>query len=187
MFSRLFTISVFFTIVFSLIACGSGPRLDRSSTEGVRSLNAQQKSELNKEEGFLLISVDSELQVRNFEITGKKDFRIHNLSNFQGSSYFIAAVPAGQYRIKNIHFGVLNSYMFDEEDGLWSFKVKSGVVSYVGEMKIRKISDRRSSFELSNNSSSALEFLEQRHPDILSKRKVKYYGPGADSFFQIVR
>ena len=104
----------------------------------------------------------------------------------EGRLYFLSKVLVGKYQIRKVasHSGL---YEFAEEDGLWEFQVDSNVISYVGELAINRVSYGRSFFELINNSSLALEFLEHKYPNILTKRRIRYLGPGEDSFFRMVR
>jgi len=70
---------------------------------------------------------------------------------------------------------------------MWDFKTKSGSISYVGHIKVKRTFwGNNAEYVLINKASQALEYLEQHFANILANRTIDYQGPGEDSFFKVV-
>jgi len=176
--THLFRIAFFGLATIILAGCIS--QLESIQTDRTRSLD--------DDVGYLFITFNSDISLTNFEIEGPKTIRLRGPDYKNGINYFLVPVPSGKYQITKIvaHFG--RYYEFNEEGDkkLWEFEVKPGTISYVGELKVRRIKYLSSTFELTNKSSFALEYLEQQYPKILALRNLEYHGPGKDFFFDLV-
>ncbi len=161
------------------------PCLLTSCMNQVVSIKTDEDLPLTEKEGYLLLAVETDRKLNHIQIGGKKTIRLTNEDLRKGSNYILTNIPAGEYRIKKIEFSSYFGYRMGK--GYWSFEVKPGVISYVGHLTIDFSNFGRGFFELVNQSSLALEFLEGKFPNILKNRRVEYWGPGEDRFFDEVR
>ncbi|GAB2198256.1 hypothetical protein MAH4_23670 [Sessilibacter sp. MAH4] len=100
----------------------------------------------------------------------------------KGSNYVLFKAPAGSYRFSRIEFNEISAYELYKK--YWSFDVVPQKINYVGEFKIDSL---HKEFYLSNESSSALEFIETYYSKLIGERLITYVGPGEDDFFEFVR
>lgn len=152
----------------------------------VESIQRDVDSGLESEQGYLLIAVDTNRELNEIHIDGPRNLVLTAADLDQDENYILFKAPAGEYEIKKID---LSKYFgFRLQRGDWTFSVQPGVISYVGDLKVRL--NRFSfggSFELVNEASEAQEFLERKFPSLISSREVHYFGPGEDDFFQAVK
>ncbi|WOH37425.1 hypothetical protein RI844_19020 [Thalassotalea fonticola] len=158
----------------------------------VSSIKKEQSVTLNqqKKEGFFLLAVDTNRQLQEIVISGPKSIALGKEDLKKGNNYILLNLPEGEYTLSKIKF---NKYArlksFDDE--LWSFRVEKNAVSYVGHLSMKVYTywwyTSYSQLELLNNSSIALEYMENNFPTILAGKKMQYAGPGKDNFFNVVR
>ena len=138
---------------------------------------------LDANSGYLLMAVDLNRGVEAIEIDGPKDFELTKDDLQKQTNFFLIPLPQGNYKIERVR---LNRYWrLDFDEDIWEFQVRPGVISYVGHLNLRSKGGFFSVFmytDLQNNSSQARAFMETSFPNILSSRKLKYAGPGEDSF-----
>lgn len=142
---------------------------------------------LLKNSGYLLIGVDTNRGLHSIVIGGEKSLVLTDKDLQYGSNYILVNVPAGEYQFEDIKFG---RYLYMElEEGYWDFEVKPHQISYVGDLSVKTEgywSVVSADILLENRSTAALLFLESKFPNILKSRKVRYSGPGEDSFLEYV-
>lgn len=164
-------------LVILLTACASQ----------VSSVKEDINVELDAKQGYLMLAVDTNYNLRDIRLYGKKNIVLTSEDLKAGSNYILASIPAGEYRVESIRIG---SYIFKKfEKKLWSFEVKENVISYVGHLDMQTKShffSVSSKIQLLNKSSYALEYLEENFKNILASRKLQYWGPGKDAFFETV-
>lgn len=137
--------------------------------------------------GYLLIGVETNRDLKSIRISGPTNILLSSLDLRQGSNFILVDISAGEYVIEKVE---LNNYwrvkMEDEE--YWNINILPGKVNYVGHLNIASNGFWQVSYhtELVNKSSYALEFMEEKFPKILTKRKMYYGGPGTDTFFNFV-
>lgn len=135
--------------------------------------------------GYLLIGIDTNRDLHSIVIGGEKSLILTDKDLQFGSHYILVHVPAGDYQFEDIKFG---RYLYMElEEGYWNFEVKSNQVSYVGDLSVKTEgfwTVVSADILLENRSTAALLFLESKFPNILQSRKVRYSGPGEDSFLE---
>lgn len=143
---------------------------------------------IDEDSGYLLLSVSTNFPLHGINIEGEKKLRLSADNLTPGSKYILVDVPAGTYNIDQIKY---NNYLYlalDEK--LWTFDVKAGEISYVGNLDIytnlQVAWQKAGQPLLKNRSSDALQFMELNFPTLLKARKLKYRGPGEDNFFQFV-
>lgn len=150
----------------------------------VQSIQEDFDSGLDVEQGYLLMAVDSHQRLNEIHIAGPHTFILTSSDLNRGSNYILFKAPAGEYEIKKIDINYFLAFKMKGDS--WRFSVKPGVISYVGDLKVRiNFWEQSGDFELVNESSEALEFLEENFPDLLSTRMVEYFGPGEDDFFKM--
>ncbi len=154
----------------------------------VESIKTDVITQLAEDTGYLFISIDSTISISDVRVSGEKYISLQNPDIYDSVRYYLVAVPAGDYQIDWLGVSWGGRYNFDEDEDkdLWVFSVAPGTISYVGELKIERYGFGRSSFELLNQSSQALEYLEIKYPKILASRQLEYHGPGNDMFFDLV-
>ncbi|MFT5164413.1 MAG: hypothetical protein ACI9FJ_003014 [Alteromonadaceae bacterium] len=150
----------------------------------VTSLKQDKDKVLLQNQGFVLLGIQTNRSLKQVEISGPQNIDLGAKDIKDGTNYLLVDLEAGVYTIERV---LLDSYWrtsFDDEEP-WTFEVVPGKISYVGHLEIVQRGNwrRRSSTELVNRSSEALEFLADNYPNILANRTVSYGGPGQDRFF----
>ncbi|MEJ2417318.1 MAG: hypothetical protein P8Y45_10390 [Exilibacterium sp.] len=137
-------------------------------------------------EGYLLLAVDTSINLDFIHITGTKSARLTSDDLQKGSRYILIKLPAGNYEFNKIQLS--NVYNYSMKSDIWRFEVKENAVNYIGNLMVRHYDfGSRAYFELINRSSFALQYLNAEFPNILNGRTVEYGGPGEDDFFSTVR
>jgi len=172
-------IRTYLSVILIIIISGCVTKIESIKTDTVRVLD--------EEMGYLFITISSNASFTKFAISGQKNIALTKPDFHNNVNYYLVPVPAGQYQIKQFGMKYGGKYKFNRkhDDELWGFEVKPGVISYVGELRVRRLLYIFSTFELINNSSQALEYLEGKYPNVLAKRTIEYHGPGSDSFFDL--
>jgi hypothetical protein len=152
----------------------------------VSSIKADYDVLANESDGYLYIRINTQSNLDTLEISGPANIRLSRADLRKGTNAIVVPLPAGKYQIDRIYQG-RGYYTLDDEKDLWSFIVKPGVISYVGDLEVERSEYNRSFFELVNNSSAALEYLEAKFPKVLGSRGIEYWGPGEDYFFDFLR
>jgi len=151
----------------------------------VTSIKQDQDKELTNDKGYLLLGIQTNLNLKSIRIDGPQNIELSSKDIKEGSSYFLLDLAVGQYTLDQLK---LNRYwrreLADEEH--WQFDVMPGKINYVGHLEVTTWGNwyPTTKAELVNRSSEALEFLEEKFPNILTNRSISYGGPGQDSFFE---
>jgi hypothetical protein len=154
-----------------------------SCSAKISSIKSDKDEYLMISEGYLLLEISTNRNLEKILISGEKKIVLTRKELRAGSNYILTNLPAGDYQIEKVYTSAYFRFLFDEK--IWSFHVEPNVISYIGTLEVRK-SWFFSYFELINNSSLALEYLEEHFPNILGSRKIVYSGPGEDRFFDLV-
>ncbi len=157
-----------------------------SCATNIKRIQADEDRILSQEEGYLLIGIDTQVDLHRIRIDGPQNIFLTKNDLKSGGHYILVNLPAGEYSIDQI-FSYRNiKFRFDKDN--WRFSVKPQMISYVGDLEV-SITDFGFGgyFELINNSASALVYLEENYPNILDKRKIVYTGVLEDRFFDYVR
>ena len=144
-----------------------------SCVSKISSVQHDKIATLEENIGYLFITIDTNINFSKFSISGTQKIQLEKPDQYQVNQF-------------GTQCGAKYSFDSDEDEKLWSFSVMPGVISYVGEIRVRNLRYLSSTFELINNSSLALEYLEEKYPKILANRVLEYHGPGVDSFFDLV-
>ncbi len=149
----------------------------------VTNLKKDSDIPLTEEQGYVLLGIETNRDLYQIILDGPSRIRLTSEDLAEGDNYILAELKAGEYSIDKLYIDINRFYRFDDEDN-FKFTVKPGRVSYVGHLETVTAGYwfPRTYLQLDNRSSQALVFMQEEFPNILSKRKLYYGGPGEDSF-----
>ncbi len=151
----------------------------------VISLKEDKDIHLQEDEGYLLLAVDTSIDLNKIFITGEKNIMLTEQDLEAGTNYILINLPAGNYEFEKIN---LNSYWrLTLKQDIWDFQVKSNAISYIGHFKFKNFfSGFTTKLALENKSTDALEFMEEKFPKILATKAMIYGRVEQDRFFELV-
>ena len=139
--------------------------------------------------GYVLLPIYSNTSIFELRVSGSKYFKFDISDLRYKKNYLLIQLPEGKYSYSEIRlkkYTVINDF----KSSLWDFTVKRGVINYVGDFNLTNHSKTYNTYnltyEIHNNSSVALEYLEKEYPQITQSHQVVYGGPGEDDFFSYV-
>ncbi len=141
-----------------------------------------------KDHGLVVIGVKSNTYFQEVIIAGPKTTKIDRALLKQADPYILVSLPAGNYEFSTINLNK-NFYInlnFSESTVDWTFDIKPGVITYVGDFVVTSRAKYRYYSRLVNNSSAALQYLEEKHPKILEENQLVYAGTDKDYFFPYI-
>ncbi|TQV88404.1 hypothetical protein [Aliikangiella coralliicola] len=173
-------LSLFLLVALLLNACATR----------VTSLKPNEVKQLEQDKGFILLGVETNRDLKLIKISGPQSIKLSSKDIKEGTNYLLVDLEAGTYTIDRVKLDDIFYMKFEEEEN-WEFEILPGQISYVGHFEMSR---RDSAYfwrvyadaELENRSSEALEFLEEKYPELLKVHKVKYAGPGQDRFFEFL-
>ena len=170
----------------SLIAVLLSTLLLTACATKVKSIKSDRDINLKPNDGYLMLTVDTSVDLSRITIDGEKTIILTKSDLTAGSNHILITLPAGQYWFDRIRFFIgLGEAYVELERGMWDFQAKPGMISYVGKLKVKSSRwGKNTQYILINNSSQALEYLEENFANILKNRSVDYQGPGDDNFFK---
>lgn len=130
---------------------------------------------------LLLFAVDTTDYVNTIHISGPSSTVVKALP-YQ----FIELAP-GEYEISKLDVSDGYYKLGISDDEIWKFNIKPGVINYVGHFQVRDLYDDRYAFSLENKSTTALKYMESKHPALLSSKQLVYGGLDSDQFFDFIR
>ena len=154
----------------------------------VISIKKDGSVELQPNEGFFLLGMESNTSLRQITISGPQNIILTSEDLRRGASYLLVNLPAGTYTIDRIFFNY--SYRMSLRDSdKWKFRISSNKVTYIGHFELAV--KRRGGWpvaytELVNRSSEALEIMEKNYPIIFQNNSMSYGGPGRDDFIDYI-
>lgn len=162
-----------------------------SCASTVETIKDDKKAILSENMGYALIPVSRNTNIHQIRIAGTKYFQLDSTDLKYNKNYLLIALPQGQYTYDEIR---LNKYTiidnFSNDEGIWDFTIQAGVINYVGHFNVKNHSKMWGTYsltyEIQNNASVALEYLEKNYPLITKQYQVVYGGPGDDDFFNYV-
>lgn len=141
---------------------------------------------LSENTGYVLLPVYRNTHIYELRLSGAKYLKFDNTDLRRQKTYLFLQLPQGQYSFSDVR---LNKYtvVSDFDGEVWDFDVKAGVINYPGHFVINNHSSTWGTYSLTyqmqNNASMALEYLEKNYPKILASSSVIYSGQGEDDFF----
>ena len=151
----------------------------------VTSIRDEAEAVLDRNEGYLLMEVDTTHNLEAIHIVGPRHIKLTRTDLRTGSNYILVSLPAGRYRIDSVNR--TQQYYYALVGDNWDFQVREGAISYIGNLTFKgDYWGFSGSFALINRSSFALEYLEKNFPGLLETRPLVFGGPGDDGFFEAV-
>ena len=137
---------------------------------------------LNPEHGYVLIGLNTNQILEYMILDGPSKIALTQEDLQPNTEYILTTVPAGVYQITEI--ATIRYKLSEFDQNKWSFEVKPGRISYIGDLQFEQQSFFSNRFYMSmdNRATAALEFLQQNFPNILESRQLHYSGPGDDKF-----
>jgi len=151
--------------------------LQMSCSQQVASIKPSTQNKLTDNHGYLLLSVDTSIDLEQLNVSGQKSFHLGAADLTAGTHHILVDLPAGDYQIDSVKLN--NWWRLQLKSGYWNFKVQAGQISYIGDLQLKGRLP-----ELENRSSMALQYLEQQHKALLKNYQVRYSGPGDDHYFE---
>jgi len=152
----------------------------------VSKIKNDKAATLEEDRGYLLLEVNTDVQLKKVELRGAENVNLTQADLKAGSNYILIELEAGEYYVNKVSFdtGYYNMYLKTNEDFFY-FNVKPQTISYIGTLSVKfgNLFGIGSTL-LVNNSSYALEFMQESFPNILNSRKIVYSGPGKDLFLE---
>lgn len=155
----------------------------------ITKLEVDADKPLDAQSGYILLSVDTNIDLKSISMAGPKSLQITQDDLSTGSRFMMVEVPAGIYDFTEVRF---NSYIhLTLTEGAWHFRVEPGKINYIGNLAIKASGlfaalgfyTSEPSVLLENKSVDALEFMQKSFPNILAARPLVYGGAGTDYFF----
>ncbi|MCJ8268579.1 MAG: hypothetical protein MJK04_04165 [Psychrosphaera sp.] len=154
----------------------------------ITSIKADLPINIKSNEGYLMLAIDTNVNLINLRLGGKKSPEFQREDLRVGSNYLLTSLPAGQYYLRSIGSrGIYhrNNHKLDGDE--LKFTIKPNQINYVGTVHLRKaVWSPSSRFILINQSSLAFEYLQQHFPKLLASQGISYQGPGEDNFFDVI-
>lgn len=148
-------------------------------SQQVKTIKHAPNTALAVNNGYLLLSVDSSVNLEQLNISGEKSFFLGAADLTKGNHYLLVDLPAGEYQIDSVKLS--HWWRLELKPGYWNFSVHPGQISYIGELQLKGQAP-----ELENRASMALQYLEKEHAVLLRSYQVRYSGPGDDHYFEHV-
>lgn len=166
---------------------------DKDSKPGTEETSVQIKikkdEKLDSQEGILIVrfvlsdSSDNKLRkLPNFRIKGPRRLEIDNSpSGIQKDAIHVFKLPVGRYSISSLYsINEKGEYEFDKPFPPNFFVIRSGMIHYIGDIKVRLIEERRSQniyarklkLNLHAENKETIEILSAKFEDLLKKFKL---------------
>lgn len=178
---RLHSLKSNLTLLFALLL--TLVMLSACSTK-LKTIKDDAPVNIKMNEGYLMVGLDTNANLNKIRIAGRKSVTFTRQDLRVGSNFILTTVPAGEYHFKRIVFQ--QGYRNLDEVAL-KFTIEPGKINYVGNIELRQNPwSWYSTFLMLNQTSMALEFLQESFPKMLATNKVRYGGPGKDNFFNVI-
>lgn len=182
MIKRINSILTQFIIIICFVSSGTA-----SEVIDPKAFNSQ----LTNDEGLLLLSIKTNVDIKSLTIKSEKKVGKINLKNIpKGSFNTLIKLKAGKYYWNQISFknkGLKFTKNYSKKDH--SFDVEPGVVNYSGEwgLEIEYHTSRYASikFETENKFTTNIQYLENDQSSQLKKFKIKYQGEYKDGYPEV--
>lgn len=169
----------FFTLFFLLAFAIACPPARASMHE----VDAGETPALDADEGFLLISIDSDAALGGLRLQRSGGITATMLSNIKpGVRARLYVATAGSYYFDHASVTASGNIQFKlGEDGEFHFVVKPGIVNYPGDLLFRAAGLYRANIHVSNRGLRAMDWLDATHP-ALRNVSFAYAGEYPDPF-----
>ncbi|MBM7072238.1 hypothetical protein JQC92_09385 [Shewanella sp. 202IG2-18] len=165
--------------MFTLIGC----------SQSLKGIKKDESVELQPEVGYLLIGLDTTLDLHTINITGTNRFKFTKEDLRAGTNFILIDIPAGNYKISEIKF---NRYSrLELVEGYWDFQVAPKKINYIGTLQVEGSSWfgwlNHVNVLLNNESTQAFKFIHENFPNLLNAYRITFGGPGEDHFFEYLQ
>lgn len=141
---------------------------------------------LGSGEGFLIMGVDTNFPLETIVLSapGIKSITLSKNDLKSGKNFILVNLEPGEYTISEIE--VSSNYYFSMKKENWRFVISPHSINYAGNLKVRTehMFSNHAYFAMMNESSIALEFLQEKFPSLLSSKELRYVGPGTDDYYR---
>jgi hypothetical protein len=154
----------------------------------IASLNQEQATKIPPENGLVIIGLESNRGYHKVQISGEASTNIDYDLLKEADPFLVISLPQGDYEFSRIWLTQYNYLkLADSSDGIdWSFNVKAGAITYVGNLVLTQKNWNRYFIRNINQSSLALEFLEDDYSNLLATHKLRFSGSDKDKFFSYI-
>jgi hypothetical protein len=155
-----------------------------------RLISADRTLTLGRNQGILIVHVDSDFPIRKLRFGGRYEVATHISP---GEYLVMAVVPAGEYHWTTIEVpgGYGRYYRFRiKQEADWSFVVKPGVINYPGQVFVKGNKDTLDARGImhawtENRSAIILEKLRENYPKLLARHPLEYARMERDDYLEI--
>lgn len=140
--------------------------------------------------GYVLLGVDSNQNLKSLSIKGSQSIEITHKDLRRDGRYILVKLKSGRYYFSEVSFGRIAQLKINrEKKQYWTFDVFPNQINYVGNLEVNTSTLHPFlpfyyQIELLNNSSSALEYVQESFPSIFSSTPIAFTGVGNDEFLQ---
>lgn len=126
-------------------------------------------TQLDPDEGLLLLAVDNGIGATSVRIEGPRLFDDDLAGRLKaGRNVRLMRFPAGKYRWSKVGLGSAYYYMMDRTPAN-EFTVEAGVINYPGELVMQPVSWLSAIFGRYNKASLAMMLLDEEHPGVRAR------------------
>ncbi|TQV84446.1 hypothetical protein [Aliikangiella coralliicola] len=157
-------------LIFIISAC-SPSRVSVMSTQQIDN------PEKIRQKTLLLFAIDSQAYIKEIHLSGKKNLVV------EAKPYQVISLPPGEYQISKLDFG--RGYISLEDSRFpetWKFDVKRGALNYIGHIYVQHLGNNYYNYDLLNQSTAAVKYLENEQPLLLKNTVLNYGGKDRDDF-----
>ena len=139
----------------------------------IQNIRIDNNAAISDKSGYLFLAVDTDQNLNSIALSGKYPLILGSRDLVNGMNYILAEVPAGKYSFKEVYLrsavpGYTRYYSLKNTDKLWTFTIKPNAINYLGCFTV-ETKENRGHFEMLNEASVALEYLEEKYPSILAR------------------
>lgn len=150
---------------------------------GMYPVDPGEQPELGASEGFLLVVVDSAIQLDGVYM--RKDGALLNSSvlrrTSRGRNLQLMRVPSGTYVWDSVRTPSGVAYKL-KDNPEFRFEVRPGQIAYAGDLSFRPIGPGNAYIHTTNRGLAAMDWLESQHPALYSRVAFAFSGHYADPF-----
>ena len=150
---------------------------------GMYPVEPGEQTELGAGEGFLLVVVDSEIQLDGVYM--RKDGAMLNSAVLRrtprGRNLRLMRVPSGTYVWDTVRTPSGVAYKL-KDNPEFRFEVRPGQIAYAGDLSFRPIGPGNAYIHTTNRGLAAMDWLESEHPALHERFEFNYSGHYADPF-----
>ena len=150
---------------------------------GMYPVDPGEQPELGASEGFLLVVVDSEIQLDGVYM--RKDGAMLNSGVLRrtprGRNLQLMRVPAGTYVWDTVRTPSGMAYKL-KDNPEFRFEVRPGQIVYAGDLSFRSVGFNNAYIHTTNRGLAAMDWLESAHPDLYRRYPFAFSGHYADPF-----